>query len=96
MLQLQGTGPAPTSETSISPSGGCRAARLLLPHVCHAHALQLGVDAAPQKVLASLITFDTADAFNISLGNVEVTGETGNAGWCLHLLTDRAYLRCKW
>lgn len=83
MLQLHWDGLAPTSVDIISTSDGCRAALLLLPHACRACVLQLGVDAAPQKVLASLISFDTADAFNISLGNVEVTGETENAGLAL-------------
>lgn len=95
MLQLHWDGLAPTSVDIISTSDGCRAALLLLPHACRACVLQLGVDAAPQKVLASLISFDTADAFNISLGNVEVTGETENAGYGLDILTHRACLRCK-
>ena len=93
VLQLQWDGLAPTSVITIFTCGGCRAALLLLPHACHVCVLQLGVDAAPQKVLASLISFDTADAFNISMGNVEVTGRTGNAGCCLHMLTHTACLQ---
>ena len=53
--------------------------------------MQVGVNASSQDVLQHLIKADTASAFNISVGDVNVTGisqvcPTGDVALLLHVL----------